>query len=83
MSVKLDTQKLQVIDRLVGVPICALLTLVRRLKRNADVSERPLLPRNLLFVKLAEQGSTVLAYPAIARAIRLVGRENVFFLVFE
>jgi ADP-heptose:LPS heptosyltransferase len=83
MPVKLDTQKLQIIDRLVGVPICALLTLVRRLKRNADVSERPLLPRNLLFVKLAEQGSTVLAYPAIARAIQLVGRENVFFLVFE
>jgi ADP-heptose:LPS heptosyltransferase len=83
MPVKLDTRKLQIIDRLVGVPICAMLTVVRWLKRDTDVSERRLIPRKLLFVKLAEQGSTVLAYPAIARAIQLVGRESVFFLVFE
>jgi ADP-heptose:LPS heptosyltransferase len=37
----------------------------------------------MLFVKLAEQGATVLAYPAIRRAAEMVGRENVFFLVFE
>src|SRR5206468_9935313 len=36
-----------------------------------------------LFVKFAEQGSTVLAYPAIRRAIEMVGRENVYFVVFE
>ncbi len=39
--------------------------------------------RNVLFVKLAEQGSTVLAYGAILHAIIMVGRENVYFLVFE
>lgn len=38
--------------------------------------------RRILFVKLAEQGSTVLAYPAIQRAINMVGRENVYFVVF-
>jgi ADP-heptose:LPS heptosyltransferase len=37
----------------------------------------------LLFVKLAEQGSTVLAYPAIREAIQMVGRENVYFIVFD
>ncbi len=37
----------------------------------------------ILLVKFAEQGSTVLAYPAIRRAIELVGRENVYFVVFE
>ncbi len=37
----------------------------------------------ILFVKLAEQGSTVLAYPALQRAVELVGKENVYFLVFE
>ncbi|MGI8955803.1 MAG: glycosyltransferase family 9 protein [Chthoniobacterales bacterium] len=36
-----------------------------------------------MFVKFAEQGSTVLAYPAIRRAINLVGSENVYFIVFE
>jgi ADP-heptose:LPS heptosyltransferase len=83
MALKLDTRKLQIIDRIVGVPLCAILTLLRRLKGDWFVSEKVELPRNLLFVKLAEQGSTVLAYPAISRALQLVGRENVFFLVFE
>jgi ADP-heptose:LPS heptosyltransferase len=83
MALKLDTRKLQIIDRLVGVPLCASLTLVRRLTGGRFVPERVEVPRKVLFVKLAEQGSTVLAYPAISRAIQLVGRENVFFLVFE
>ena len=30
-------------------------------------------------VKLAEQGATVLAYPALRRAVEMVGRENVYF----
>ena len=34
-------------------------------------------------MKFAEQGSTVLAYPAILRAVEMVGRENVYFVVFE
>jgi ADP-heptose:LPS heptosyltransferase len=34
-------------------------------------------------VKLAEQGSTVLAYPALRRAVEMVGRENVYFVAFE
>jgi ADP-heptose:LPS heptosyltransferase len=83
MALKLDTRKLQIIDRLVGVPLCASLTLMRRLLGDRFVPERVEIPRKMLFVKLAEQGSTVLAYPAISRAIQLVGRENVFFLVFE
>jgi ADP-heptose:LPS heptosyltransferase len=83
MALKLDTRKLQIIDRLAGVPLCAGLTLVRRLIGDRFVPERVEVPRKVLFVKLAEQGSTVLAYPAISRAIQLVGRENVFFLVFE
>ena len=83
MALKLDTGKLQIIDRIVGVPLCAILSLLRRLKGDRFVPERVELPRSVLFVKLAEQGSTVLAYPAISRALQLVGRENVFFLVFE
>src|SRR5436189_4533741 len=39
--------------------------------------------QRILFVKFAEHGSTVLAYPAIRRAIEMVGRENVYFVVFE
>src|SRR5207248_9373583 len=40
-------------------------------------------PRKILFTKFAEEGSTVLACPAIRRATELVGRENVYFVVFE
>jgi len=39
--------------------------------------------RNMIFVKLAEQGSTVLAHGAIRRAVQMVGPENVYFLAFE
>ena len=69
------------LDRRLGVPVCAALTLHRRLFRRRREPPDPV--RRILFVKLAEQGSTVLAWPAIRNAIELVGRENVFFLVFE
>jgi len=39
-------------------------------------------PRRVLFIKLIEQGATVLAAEAILRAVQRVGRENVFFCVF-
>ena len=37
----------------------------------------------ILLVKMIEQGATVLAYRAIVRAIEKVGRENVYFWVFQ
>src|SRR2546428_5383681 len=78
----MNVPQLQRIDRWVGAPLCFLLTLARRLSGNSSAAARP--PSgNLLFVKLAEQGSTVLAYPAIRRAIEMVGRSNVYFVVFE
>lgn len=40
-------------------------------------------PRSILFVKLAEQGSTVLAHAAARRAVEIAGRENVYFIVLE
>jgi ADP-heptose:LPS heptosyltransferase len=73
---------LQRTDRWVGAPLCAILTLLRRIFECAG-PPRPRQVRRILFVKFAEQGSTVLAYPAILRAIEMVGRENVYFVVFE
>src|SRR5437867_2410170 len=70
------------LDRWIGIPLCFILTGVRRL---TDFQKRTPAPpvRAILFIKLVEQGSTVLACSAIRRAVELVGRENVFFLVFE
>lgn len=70
------------LDRWLGIPACAFLTLWRRL---ADLFRRqpPDSPRRILFVKLAEQGATVIAYPALEEAADRVGRENVFIAVFS
>src|SRR5438876_10082522 len=73
---------LQRADRWVGVPLCAILTILRRIFESAG-APGPRQVRRILFVKFSEQGSTVLAYPAILRAIEMVGRENVYFVVFE
>jgi ADP-heptose:LPS heptosyltransferase len=70
---------LRAVDRWIGVPVCALLTAWRRLsgRRAPDTPAS-----RVVFVKLAEQGSTVLAAGALSRAIQRVGRSNVFFLAF-
>ena len=69
-------------DRWLGVPICFILTLIRKIN-DALRPKRCSQIKRILFVKLAEQGATVLAASAICKAAKMVGRENVFFLVFE
>lgn len=71
------------IDRFVGKPLCRILTLMRRLA--APFRRRPPVepPRKILFLKLTEQGATVLAWRAIQEAIARVGRQNVYFWVFQ
>ena len=68
------------VDRWLGVPACGLLTLWRRLFDGRKGTE-PV--RRVLFLKLVEQGATVLAYPALRAAIDRVGVDNVFFMVLE
>jgi len=82
MDLPVGIRSLQRTDRWVGGPLCAILTLLRRIFGSVrEPGQRQV--RRILFVKFAEQGSTVLAYPAIRRAIEMVGRENVYFVVFE
>ncbi|MGH8100805.1 MAG: glycosyltransferase family 9 protein, partial [Chthoniobacterales bacterium] len=69
-------------DRWIGVPLCAILTLLRKIFESAG-APGPRQVQRILFVKFAEQGSTVLAYPAIRRATEMVGHENVHFVVFD
>jgi ADP-heptose:LPS heptosyltransferase len=82
MDLPVGISTLQRADRWIGVPCCAILTILRRILQFAE-TPGPRQLRRILFVKFAEQGSTVLAYPAIRRAIDMVGRENVYFVVFE
>jgi len=72
------------IDKNLGRPICFLLTLHRRfisLFKKDDLSNKKV--SKILFIKLVEQGSTVLAYSALKRAVEMVGKENVYFAVFK
>jgi ADP-heptose:LPS heptosyltransferase len=82
MDLPAGISTLQRTDRWVGAPLCAILTFVRRIFEAAG-PPGPRQVQRILFVKFAEQGSTVLAYPAIRRATGMVGRENVYFVVFE
>jgi ADP-heptose:LPS heptosyltransferase len=63
--------------------VCGILSLIRRLSGLPGTGNVARKPTRILFVKFAEQGSTVLAYHAIRRAIEMVGHENVYFLVFQ
>src|SRR5204863_1473029 len=82
MVLPVGISTLQHTDRWSGIPLCAILTVFRRIFEAAG-APGPRRVRRVLFIKFAEQGSTVLAYSAIRRATELVGRENVYFVVFE
>jgi len=77
----MQVNSMRVLDRWVGVPISVVLTCFRKLGdlflRRADGA-----PNRIVIIKLVEQGATVIAAPAINRAIEMVGRDNVFFVVF-
>jgi ADP-heptose:LPS heptosyltransferase len=78
----MNVARMRRLDRWLGVPACWLLTCYRRLlgERTTGAAQSA---QRILFIKLAEQGSTVLADDALRAACDRVGRDNVFFLVFE
>jgi len=69
---------IRIIDKWLGQPICFGLTVVRKVFPARKTKEKG----PVLFIKLIEQGATVLANSAIQRAVQNVGRENVYFCVF-
>ncbi|MFC1576767.1 glycosyltransferase family 9 protein [Candidatus Omnitrophota bacterium] len=80
----MNSDTIRRIDRYLGRGACFLFTLHRRLcdslkGRGACGGGY----NKVLFIKLIEQGSTVLAYPALKKAAAEAGEENVYFLVFK
>ncbi|MBI5436917.1 MAG: glycosyltransferase family 9 protein [Nitrosomonadales bacterium] len=55
------------VDRFVGVPICALLSLVEHLRNILGVTAPPSPPQRILVILLSEMGSLVLAHPMFVR----------------
>ena len=75
---------IRMIDAWLGRPLCLILTLFRYfLSAFGKKREGLTKPEKILFLKLVEQGSTVLAYRALLQAVKKVGKENVYFCVFE
>lgn len=78
----MQIKSMRLLDRWVGAPVSFALTRVRRI-RDYFSSAPPGKPERILFIKLVEQGATVLAEPALRRAVKMVGRENVYVAVFR
>lgn len=70
------------VDALIGRTLCWALTLHRRAVERFGGGESAPPVRRILFIKLIEQGATVLAYDAVRTAVERVGRDHVFFCVF-
>ncbi len=75
-------ERIRALDRWLGKPAVFLLTLAEASRRLFSRSPDPR-PRRIVFVKLIEMGSTVLAGSAFSLATEMVGKENVFLLVFK
>lgn len=72
------------LDINLGKPFCFILTLFYKLKLLVTFNRRIFFDtKRVVFIKLIEQGATVLAYSAIKNAVTRLGKENVFFIVFD
>jgi ADP-heptose:LPS heptosyltransferase len=68
------------VDRLVGVPLCGLLSLLPRARDRAADAPRP---RRILVILLSEMGSLVLAQPMLSRLKRDHPEASFYALVFR
>ena len=68
------------IDRFVGVPVCALLSLVERLRRRRPAADPP---KRILVLLLSEMGSLVLARPMFSYLKRRYPNASIHVMVFE
>ncbi len=68
------------VDRLVGVPVCALLTAFHRFRPASVAAEKP---QRILIILLSEMGSLVLAQPMFARLKVRYPEASLHILMFK
>ena len=71
------------VDRLAGVPICALLSLADRLRHVFGVAVPVSPPRRILIILLSEMGSLVLAHPMFMRLKELYPEASLHIMLFR
>jgi len=80
----LNPDRLRSLDYWLGVPICFALTILARIASAFSSRQTsPVTPRHVLFIELAEMGSTVIACPAVHRLRSAYPDCQVFFLLFK
>ena len=73
------------IDYYVGIPLCLFVTLLYRLQRLLGLKNPRFYenPTHVLFIELAEMGSTVLAYPAMHALKTHYAGAQLYFVMFK
>ncbi|MGE5173729.1 MAG: glycosyltransferase family 9 protein [Betaproteobacteria bacterium] len=77
---KVDTMRN--VDYFVGVPLCFVATIFKKLFALAAVQKAGSAPKNILLIELSEMGSTILADPAMQKLRRDL-KANLFFAIFK
>ncbi|PIR21711.1 MAG: hypothetical protein COV44_11615 [Deltaproteobacteria bacterium CG11_big_fil_rev_8_21_14_0_20_45_16] len=75
--------QIRLVDKYVGLPLCFIFSLWRKLVGRWFPREKNATPKKLLFIKLIEQGSNIITYDAIQTAKERLGDQNVYFWIFE
>jgi ADP-heptose:LPS heptosyltransferase len=83
LEAPLDIKFQRAVDRLAGVPICALFSLLERLRNAFGFSAQPVAPRRILVILLSEMGSLVLAQPMLARLREKYPDASLHILMFR
>lgn len=80
MSLSVDTMRK--VDRIAGIPLCALATpLIKLADRLRPSRRKTARPRRVLFIELSEMGSAILVDPAMRLAMEQ--GVQVYFLIFK
>ena len=77
---KVDTMRR--LDYYVGVPLCLLGTVIKKLFSIFSFRRQTEQPQNILFIELSEMGSAILADPAMQKLRRILNA-NLFFAIFR
>jgi ADP-heptose:LPS heptosyltransferase len=79
----MNIDRMRLIDRKVGIPLCFILSVVHTVQkffRKPSVIEQP---KKILFIEMSEMGSIVLAYSLLKKTRERYPRASLYFLTFK